>query len=75
MAKVMLSIPDDLLQRLDRHARAQGVTRSALVQRLAERELAASDAARIARVEEILSQAKDHGGDAAAAIREMRNSR
>jgi hypothetical protein len=39
MAKVMISIPDKLLERLDLRAKQEGETRSGLLQRLAEREL------------------------------------
>jgi predicted transcriptional regulator len=37
--KVMISIPEDLLQRLDRLARERGTTRSALLQGIVRREL------------------------------------
>jgi metal-responsive CopG/Arc/MetJ family transcriptional regulator len=39
MAKVMISMPDDLLDRLDAQARANRETRSGFLRRLAEREL------------------------------------
>lgn len=39
VAKVMISIPDKLLERLDARAQEAGETRSGLLQRLAEREL------------------------------------
>jgi metal-responsive CopG/Arc/MetJ family transcriptional regulator len=40
MAKVMVSIPDELLARIDEAARARGTSRSGLLQAAAERELA-----------------------------------
>jgi hypothetical protein len=40
VAKVMISIPDALLQRLDARAKTGGETRSGFLQRLAEQELA-----------------------------------
>jgi hypothetical protein len=43
VAKVMISIPDKLLERLDRRAREAGETRSGLLQHLAERELEAGE--------------------------------
>lgn len=43
VAKVMISISDDLLERLDAQARANQETRSGFLQRLAERELEAAD--------------------------------
>jgi len=39
MAKVMISIPDKLLARLDARAKEVGETRSGFLQRLAEREV------------------------------------
>ena len=36
VAKVMISIPDKLLERLDARAKAQGETRSGFLQRIAE---------------------------------------
>lgn len=41
MAKVMVSIPDDLLEQIDRAARSRGVSRSALLQGAARRDLEA----------------------------------
>jgi hypothetical protein len=43
VAKVMISIPDKLLERLDRRAKEVGETRSGLLQHLAERELKAGE--------------------------------
>jgi predicted DNA-binding protein len=43
VAKVMISIPDKLLERLDRRAKEVGETRSGLLQHLAERELEAAE--------------------------------
>jgi metal-responsive CopG/Arc/MetJ family transcriptional regulator len=39
VAKVMISIPDDLLRRIDAQANQNAETRSGFLQRLAEREL------------------------------------
>jgi hypothetical protein len=46
MAKVMISIPDKLLERLDLRAKQAGETRSGFLQRLAERELEAAEGRR-----------------------------
>lgn len=46
MAKVMISIPDKLLERLDLRAKQGGETRSGFLQRLAERELEAAEGRR-----------------------------
>ena len=43
MAKVLVSIPDDLLERVDREADRRRITRSALLQQAARRELGWSD--------------------------------
>jgi len=43
VAKVMISIPDKLLERLDARAKATGETRSGFLQRLAEREVQAAE--------------------------------
>jgi predicted transcriptional regulator len=39
MAKVFISLPDDLLERVDREARRRSTTRSAFLQQAARREL------------------------------------
>ena len=43
VAKVMISIPDKLLERLDARAKAMGESRSGFLQRLAEREVQAAE--------------------------------
>lgn len=75
VAKVMISMPDDLLERLDAQARANRETRSGFLQRLAERELGAERAMRREELEELLDKATaPMGGDAARLIREDRES-
>jgi predicted transcriptional regulator len=77
VAKVMISIPDDLLGRLDVQARANRETRSGLLQRLVEQDLEADLARRREEVEELLNKATVRGGmggDAARLIREDRES-
>lgn len=77
MAKVMISMPDDLLERLDALAEANRESRSGFLQRLAQREL---DVARMTEREEIESLLEmatvrgGMGGDAARLIREDRES-
>jgi len=44
MAKVMISLPDELLARLDAHAAEHGSTRSATLRDLAEAALGAREA-------------------------------
>ena len=43
MSKIMVSLPDDLLKRIDEEARRRSVSRSALIATAASRELSRSD--------------------------------
>jgi HicB-like antitoxin of HicAB toxin-antitoxin system len=75
VAKVMISMPDDLLERLDAQARANRETRSGFLQRLAERELGMEQAMRREELEELLDKATaPMGGEAVKLIREDRES-
>jgi hypothetical protein len=77
VAKVMISIPDDLLERLDAQARANRETRSGFLRRLAERELEVEHARKRKEIEDLLDKATvpgGLGGDAARLIREDRES-
>jgi len=76
VAKVLISIPDSLLERVDAHAKANRETRSGFLQRLAERELEAGDERRNQEVIELLDSLDiDLGGKSAAqVIREDRES-
>jgi predicted DNA-binding protein len=58
VAKVMISIPDKLLERLDARAKAAGETRSGLLQRLAERELEATEERRRQAVERLWDEVR-----------------
>jgi metal-responsive CopG/Arc/MetJ family transcriptional regulator len=70
----MISVPDDLLERLDAQARANHETRSGLLRRLVERELSVENARRRKEFEELLGPPVDLGGNAAQMIREDRES-
>jgi hypothetical protein len=74
VAKVMISIPDNLLERLDAHARAKRETRSGLLRRLVEQEISAGSANHRKEFEDLLGPPIDLGGDAAKLIREDRES-
>lgn len=76
VAKVMISISDDLLERLDAQARANQETRSGFLQRLVERELEEADSRMRDEVDRLLDKIGplDLGGDAARLIREDRES-
>jgi len=77
MAKVMISIPDDLLERLDTQARANRETRSGYLRRLAEHDVEGAEARRREEIESLLEKATvpgGMGGEAARLIREDRES-
>jgi hypothetical protein len=77
VAKVMISIPNSLLDRLDAQARASRETRSGFLRRLAERELESADSHMRDEVDRLLSEIGpvDLGGvSAAQLIREDRES-
>jgi metal-responsive CopG/Arc/MetJ family transcriptional regulator len=75
VAKVMISMPDDLLARLDAEARRRGLTRSGFLRELVGRELSTDDDARRETILAILARAENHGGGNAEFIRAMRDSR
>jgi len=58
VAKVMISIPDTLLERLDARAKAAGETRSGLLQRLAERELEAAEERRRGEIKRLWDEVR-----------------
>jgi len=74
VAKVMISIPDTLLERLDAQARANRETRSGLLRRLVEQEISVESANRRKEFEDLLGPPVNMGGDAARLIREDRES-
>ncbi|HEV7399329.1 MAG TPA: type II toxin-antitoxin system HicB family antitoxin [Solirubrobacterales bacterium] len=74
VAKVMISVPDDLLERLDAQAKANHETRSGFLRRLAERELNAQHAERRKELEDLLGPPVHMGGGWAKIIREDRES-
>lgn len=76
VAKVMISIPDPLLERVDAYVDASGETRSGFLQRLAEAELDRSAPAKRRELEELLGPPVKMGNvEAAQAIREAREAR
>jgi hypothetical protein len=58
VAKVMISIPDKLLERLDRRAKEVGETRSGFLQHLAERELEAGEERRRKEIGRLLDEVR-----------------
>jgi metal-responsive CopG/Arc/MetJ family transcriptional regulator len=76
VAKVMISIPDALLERIDELAKERGTTRSGLLQALAERELLWLEDTERAEMRRLLELAtKPRGGNGTQLIREDRDSR
>ena len=75
MAKVMVSLPDELLRALDAEAGRRGLTRSGLLRDLAEQNLRRRGEHRAARVGEILRDAGAHGGDVAELVKRHRPQR
>jgi hypothetical protein len=77
MTKVLISMPDDLLERVDREAAAKGTSRSRFLQDAARRELGTPSADRIAaalaRGREALAGAGSF--ESADLIREARGAR
>jgi metal-responsive CopG/Arc/MetJ family transcriptional regulator len=72
VAKVLISLTDDLLSRIDEYAKRTGETRSGFLQRLAEREIAADNARRKKEFEELLGPPLPPGTDYTRMIREDR---
>jgi hypothetical protein len=77
VAKVMISLPDDVLARVDDEARRRGTSRSGLLREAALRELGRPDPAVVdAAVARSRSRFASAGGfDAAALIRAERDAR
>ena len=63
MAKVMISLPDDLLARVDAHATEHGSTRSATIRELAEDGLGERQRQLAERMAALEGQARGHGGN------------
>jgi metal-responsive CopG/Arc/MetJ family transcriptional regulator len=64
MAKVMVSLPDELLARVDAQAHAQGSTRSATIRELAEVGLGERQRRLSQRMTALEGPARGHGGNA-----------
>jgi len=76
VAKVLISLPDDLLRRIDDYAQRSAETRSGFLQRLAEGEIAADNARRTKEFEELLGPPlpPDGGPTGGQLIREERDN-
>lgn len=69
MAKVMISLPDPLLARVDAQAAERGRTRSATLRDLAETALGERERLLAQRMVELEGHATGHGGDVAAELK------
>jgi metal-responsive CopG/Arc/MetJ family transcriptional regulator len=70
MAKVMVSMPDELLAEVDAQARRTGSTRSAVLRGFAEDAIQRRRAKRAEAIQEILREASGHyGGNSAEQVK------
>jgi metal-responsive CopG/Arc/MetJ family transcriptional regulator len=72
MAKVMVSLPDDLLAEVDAEARRHGTTRSAVMREFADMALRRRREGRASALRALLGEAKPHGGNNAERVKETR---
>lgn len=72
MAKVMVSLPDDLLAEVDAEARRIGSTRSAVMRSFADAALRKRREQRAAAVKSLLREVSGHGGHVAERVKETR---
>jgi len=72
MAKVMISLPDDLLARVDAQADAQGSTRSATIRELTEVGLGERQRRLSKLMGALDGRARGHGGNAVGDLKASR---
>lgn len=72
VAKVMISLPDELLARLDAHAAEHGDTRSGAIRELAEAAFGERERQLAKRMRALGGGASGHGGDVVAALKARR---
>lgn len=72
MAKVMVSMPDDLLSEVDAEATRLGTSRSAVLREFADSALRRRRADRATAMDRLLRQAAQHGGAAAERVKATR---
>lgn len=63
VAKVMVSLPDDLLASLDAEAARRDTTRSGLLRRYVDEALRRRAELRARRIDRLMGEATGHGGD------------
>ena len=72
MAKVMISLPDELLARVDAEAERSGRSRSAVLREYAGQALGAGQERLAERMRELNLEAAGHGGDVVAKLKDER---
>jgi metal-responsive CopG/Arc/MetJ family transcriptional regulator len=72
MAKVMVSMPDDLLSEVDAEATRRGTTRSAVLRQFADAALRRRRVDRATAMGELLRQPCHHGGTSAQHVKATR---
>jgi metal-responsive CopG/Arc/MetJ family transcriptional regulator len=72
MAKVMVSLPDDLLRAIDTEASRRGTTRSGLLRDMAAETLERRRGQRSRRMRELNREAGSHGGAVADLVKRHR---
>jgi metal-responsive CopG/Arc/MetJ family transcriptional regulator len=72
MAKVMVSMPDDLLSEVDAEASRLGTSRSAVLREFADSALRRRRADRAAAMKALLRDTARHGGAAAERVKSSR---
>jgi metal-responsive CopG/Arc/MetJ family transcriptional regulator len=72
MAKVMVSMPDDLLSEVDAEASRAGTSRSAVLRGFADAALRRRRGDRAAAMRALLRDATPHGGEAAERVKATR---
>lgn len=73
--KVMVSLPEETVRRLDELARRAGTSRSALIRQLADEAASAGSRQRAAEVARLYGEPKHRGGDALEAVKQARRER
>lgn len=72
MAKVMVSLPDELLGTLDAEAARRNITRSGLLRHYVDEGLRRRAETRARRVEQLMSAPGRHGGTGAVELKRLR---
>jgi metal-responsive CopG/Arc/MetJ family transcriptional regulator len=72
MAKVMISLPDELLASVDAEAERRGTTRSGLIRQFTDEALRRRSAERAATIDALFANVRPRGGDAVAQLKRLR---